>query len=47
MPINPIPPLIEYNVPLDKINPYAETLVYVKSMINTGNKKLNNIFWSC
>ncbi|CAD8086016.1 unnamed protein product [Paramecium primaurelia] len=47
MPINPLPPLIEYNVPHHKLNPFADNSVYLKSIKNNGNRKLDNIIWSC
>ncbi|CAD8151299.1 unnamed protein product [Paramecium octaurelia] len=47
MPINPLPPQIQYNVPLHKLNPLADNLVQIKSIKNNGNRKLNSIIWSC
>ncbi|CAD8173398.1 unnamed protein product [Paramecium pentaurelia] len=47
MPINPLPPQIEYNVPLHKLNPFADNSVFLKSIKNNGNRKLDNIIWSC
>ncbi|CAD8108395.1 unnamed protein product [Paramecium sonneborni] len=46
MPINPIPPQIQYNVPPHLLNPYAENLVHVNQISNNGNRKLKNILWS-
>ncbi|CAD8166957.1 unnamed protein product [Paramecium pentaurelia] len=46
-PKNPLPPKINYRVPLHKLNPYSENQVYLKSIINNGNRKLININWSC
>lgn len=47
MPNFPLPPIIEYSIPLYKLNPFTENSVYVKSIKNNGNRKLENINWSC
>ncbi|CAD8113135.1 unnamed protein product [Paramecium sonneborni] len=47
VPISPLPPKIDYNVPLHKLNPYAENSVNINSIKNYGFKKLENIVWSC
>ncbi|CAD8192868.1 unnamed protein product [Paramecium pentaurelia] len=47
MPINPSPPQIEYNVPHHKLNPFSDNSVYLKSIKNNGNRKLDNIIWIC
>ncbi|CAD8125277.1 unnamed protein product [Paramecium sonneborni] len=47
MPINLIPPNIEYNVPTHKHNPYAENSINLKSIKNNGLRRLDSIIWSC
>lgn len=47
MPNNPLPPYIEYNVPLHKLNPFSDNSIFLKSIKNYGNRKLDNIIWSC
>ncbi|CAD8117465.1 unnamed protein product [Paramecium primaurelia] len=46
MPINPLPPSIQYQVPLHKLNPKSDNSIYIKSIKNNGNRKLDNIIWS-
>ncbi|CAD8210795.1 unnamed protein product [Paramecium pentaurelia] len=46
-PINPLPPQIEYLVPLHQLNPFADNSIYLKSIKNNGNRKLFYIIWSC
>ncbi|CAD8190118.1 unnamed protein product [Paramecium octaurelia] len=47
MPLNPLPPQIQYHIPLHKLNPLADNSVYLKAIRNNGNRKLDNIVWAC
>ncbi|CAD8194869.1 unnamed protein product [Paramecium octaurelia] len=45
-PIHLLPPRIEFNVPLHKLNPNGDNSIYLKQIQYNGNRKLNNIIWT-